>query len=193
MYPLVCLSVEGVEGDQSHTGSDNLRLGFVFNRRWVGDRTIQKDCRMSRHQSGNSAAHRSANPRSWSGRLGSRERPSTFGLSLAFLSLAFLSAPSLCLNRFFRLFRLIIESPWFLTILSFMYWLSVSLCFPHAVQRIIRCLFGDVSRQGVVHGHVGVGCVVIIKVDIGDVVDSPGQVALLIALVFNKGAQHPKH
>jgi hypothetical protein len=54
-------------------------------------------------------------------------------------------APSLCLFRFFRLFRLLIESPWFLTILSFIYWLSISLCFPHAVQRIVRCLFEDAS------------------------------------------------
>ena len=47
----------GVEGDQSHTGLGNLRLEFVGDRRWVGDRTIRKDCRLFHHQSGNSAAH----------------------------------------------------------------------------------------------------------------------------------------
>jgi hypothetical protein len=47
-------------------------------------------------------------------------------------------------------------------------------------------------RQGAVHGRVGEGCVLLDKVDIGDVVDSPDQVALHHYLRLQQRCSTPK-
>ena len=54
----------GVEGDQSHTGLDDLRLRVVVDRRWLvlSPITNQGSQPFPDHQSGKSAAPRSANP-----------------------------------------------------------------------------------------------------------------------------------